>query len=144
MRRRLFQTLFAAVGVTAVLLGTQTAAHAETHGGTDTWQVVQQNTDDGYCRAEVGQYGTTAYARALFYNDHAGWDCTMWLERSTDYGKTWFLISDRHTLRDLSTADLDSTYPYWDGSGYRARACFHLNFAGAAKHCTYAIGGFID
>lgn len=142
MRKTLVRTLFALIGVTAILLGTPTVANAETRGGTSTFQEVQQDTDYGFCRAEVYRYGTNSYAYALFYNDHAGWDCTMWLERSTDGGATWYTVSGYHTVYDLSTEDLDSTYPYWDGPGYLARACFHLNFTGAAKHCTYGIGNF--
>jgi hypothetical protein len=139
IRRSLLRALFAFVSVAAILLGAQATALADTHGGTSTFQEVQQNTDYGYCRAEVYVY-PNSYAQGLFYNDHAGWDCTMWLERSTNGGATWFVVSGYHTLRDLSTsADLDSTYEYWDGAGYLARACFHLNFAGAAKHCTYGI-----
>lgn len=140
MRRKLLRTMLAALGVGAIVLGTQTAAQAETRGGTSTWQEVQQDTASGYCRAEVEFYGTTSYAQALFYNYKAGWDCTMWLERSTNNGASWYLISGYHTLRDIAPdADLDSTYPYWDGPGYLARACFHLNFSGAAKHCTNPI-----
>ncbi|WP_329475152.1 hypothetical protein OG555_25955 [Kribbella sp. NBC_01484] len=139
MRRRVLRTLSVAVGVTAILVGTQTAAQAETRGGTSTWQEVQQDTAAGYCRAEVQLYSNN-YARAFYYNDHAGWNCTMLLERSTNNGATWSSVAGTAILQNLSgAADLASTGEYWDGPGYLARACFHLNFAGAAEHCTYAV-----
>jgi hypothetical protein len=140
MRRKVLRTLSVVAGVTAILVGTQTAAQAETRGGTSTFQEVQQNTARGYCRAEVYLYSNN-YAQARYYNDHAGWDCTMWLERSTNNGATWSMQAGAGaTLKNLSgKADLAKTYEYWDGPGYLARACFHLNFAGAAKHCTNAL-----
>jgi hypothetical protein len=140
MRRKVLRTLAVVAGATAVLVAGQTAAQADVHGGTSTWQWVQQDTAAGFCRAEVRLNGSH-YAQGFYYNLTAGWNCTMTLERSTNNGKTWSVLGSPTTVYDLASgkADLVKTYEYWDGPGYLARACFHLNFAGAAKHCTYAV-----
>lgn len=59
------------------------------------------------------------YARANFYL--AGNTCMAWLERSTNYGETWSVISGIHY--SLAPPYHGSTGYYWDGDGYLARAC---------------------
>ena len=135
MRNKLFAVVLAVVAATAVVFGPQTAAQAEESG----FGWVQQDTDTGYCRAEAAyiQEPNGTYAYATFFNNDAGWACTGWLERSTNGGQSWYLVSGYHTIASsASTLHLDQTDIYWDGPGYEARACFHLNFSGAAHHCS--------
>lgn len=140
MRRNVLRTLSVVAGAAAILVGGQTAAQADEHGGTSTNQWVQQDTAAGFCRAVV-TLNSSNYAQAFYYNLTAGWNCTMTFERSTNYGKTWSALGSATTMYDFSSgeADLAKTYEYWDGPGYLARACFHINFAGSARHCTYAV-----
>jgi hypothetical protein len=99
---------------------------------------VEQDTDTGYCDAIV-QFGNANYAYASFEDFNAGWDCTGWLERSTDGGNHWYLESGYHVVYSTFVETQDATGQYWDGGGYLARACFHLNFSGAATHCSRGI-----
>ena len=139
MRRKLFGTLFAVVAAIAILIGVQTPAQAESRGcGSGTYCYVEQDTSSGYCDAVV-EFGKTSYAYATFENYDAGWDCTGWLERSTDDGSNWYKISGYHTTYSTFVKTTDGTAQYWDGPGYLARACFHLNFSGATIHCTAGI-----
>ncbi|WP_426507216.1 hypothetical protein ACPPVO_53795 [Dactylosporangium sp. McL0621] len=138
--------LFTVVGAAAILLGAQTAAQAQTNGGSSSAGVawVQQDTSTGYCQAEVKlDLGTTTYVYGSFVNQHAGLSCIGWLDRSTDGGSYWYTISGYHTVGSYSTAQYDATGDYWDGIGYLARACFRLNFAGSATHCSYGIGNYV-
>jgi hypothetical protein len=141
MPKKLYSMLFAAVGITAVLAGTQTAAQAKTYGGDSDVEWVRQDTASGYCNAWADErYSPDNYVRAHVSNAHAGWSCTGWLERTTDWGLHWYRASGYHTVAsqagDINYAE---TGDYWNGAGYLARACFKLNFSGAANHCTSVV-----
>jgi hypothetical protein len=143
MRKKLFRTLFTVVGAIAILLGTQTAAQAETrgnYGADNSW--VEQDTATGYCLAEVNTVysGGSLYAYGAFGDEQAGWSCTGWLERSTNSGVTWSEVSGDHIVYSKpGIYDHAQTGNYYDGLGYLARACFKLSFSGAATHCSYAL-----
>jgi hypothetical protein len=58
---------------------------------------------------------------------------TVHRERSFNAEKT---ISGYHDLTSPSARDEAVTGEYYDGNLYLARACLHLDFPGAAHHCT--------
>jgi hypothetical protein len=137
MAKKLFGVLVAVVAAAGVLLGAQTAAHAETKN--DNW--VRQDTSTGYCEARVNTTvhsdNNKRYAMGIFKNYQAGWSCIGWLERSVNGGR-WYRISDEHPVLSLwDWTEMDATGDYYDGDDYRARACFKFTFSGAATHCTY-------
>jgi hypothetical protein len=59
------------------------------------------------------------YARANFYLE--GNTCMAWLERSINYGASWYVVSGIHD--QLLPPYHGSTGYYKDGDGYLARAC---------------------
>jgi hypothetical protein len=73
------------------------------------------NTPNYYAAAKVVNSATSAYTAS-------GWTvgCFGWLERSTNGGASWDVISGVH---DEANGQSVQTYNYWDGSGYLARAC---------------------
>lgn len=136
VRRRLLLALVTVGASVAVLVGVAAPAQAETKSA--NW--VEQVTASGYCYAEVDLRTNSAnnvVAHGHFENFLAGWTCTAWLERSTDGGGHWSTVSGYHTLDSIPGLVEDGTGDYYDGVGYLARACFHLDFTGAANHCTY-------
>jgi hypothetical protein len=59
------------------------------------------------------------------------------MERSTDGGQTWSVVSSVHAMSSNGSV---STYAYYDGPGYLARACFQFtSWSGAAVHCSTGI-----
>ncbi|MEU6389336.1 hypothetical protein [Streptomyces sp. NPDC046939] len=60
--------------------------------------------------------------------------CTGWLMRSSDGGNTWSQVSGTHTV--YTQGATDRTGWYWDGTGYRAKAC--VRDAGGHQACTPA------
>lgn len=139
MRRKAFSALLTVIGAGTIVLGAQTAAQAEWRDKDAGYAEVGQDTQTGYCEALVESEYDARYAFGTFINKNAGWSCTGWLERSTDGGHTWYRISGYHTVADgNSVTNTAYTGQYWDTDGYYARACFHLNFSGAANHCTDA------
>lgn len=144
IRTKLSRVMLTIASAAAVLLGTQTAAHADTRGGDTASGWVQQDTDSGYCRAYVLVDPESPYAYGLFVNHDSGFTCTGWLERSTNNGSTWSLVSGTHAVASTSGDRFGSTGDYWDGIGYLARACFRFDFSGAAAHCSFGIGNFIE
>jgi hypothetical protein len=80
---------------------------------------------------------SATYAYAYFYMDYTGYNENAWMERSTDGGQTWSTVSGVHAM---GSNDFVSTYAYYDGPGYLARACFQFtSWSGAAVHCTAGI-----
>lgn len=80
---------------------------------------------------------SATYAYGYFFADYTGYTMNAWLERSTDGGQTWSTVSGVHAM---SSHDWVSTYSYYDGPGYLARACFQFtSWSGAAVHCTAGI-----
>jgi hypothetical protein len=143
MRKKLFRTLFTVVGAIAILLGTQTAAQAETRGDDGPYTSwVEQDTATGLCYAQVSlTYTPTAYYAYGWFSDYqAGWSCTGWLERSTNFGSTWSEVSGNHEVYSVpGETSHAQTGNYYDGNGYLARACFTLAFSGSATHCSAAL-----
>lgn len=141
MKRKPLRTLVTATGVAALVLGAQTVAQAETHGGDGDTQWVQQNTSSGWCRAtlEVWKTDNGLMAKGVFANDHANYDCTGWLERSSDLGLTWKRISGLHDVLSKPTGEQISSTGNYSDQGYYARVCFHLDFSGAATHCSASL-----
>jgi hypothetical protein len=103
-----------------------------THGATATarpatvyYDVVSPVSVLG-CRGELDANdnagATRWYARAFFSDD--GDTCDVWLERSTNGGKSWYTISAVH---QINPGQQVTTYWYWDGAGYLARACIDPN-----------------
>lgn len=138
MRKRLSGVLIAVVAVVAAVFGAQSPARAEDRGS--NW--VEQLTASGYCRAWIDTTLNSAgsvVAYAEFDDLDPGWTCEGWLERSTDGGKHWYIISGYHLLDSVPVVESDSTGTYYDGVGYLARACFQFTFSGAATHCTYGV-----
>jgi hypothetical protein len=141
MPRKLSRILFAVAATVAITLGTQTAAQAAAIGDEPNGSYVVQSTATGRCEAHIvlSQIDGTLNAYGWFLNDYASWSCTGWLERSTDGGIHWYMVSGTHTVAsDPNNIHVDNTAFYYDATTYFARACFHLNFSGAATHCTRA------
>ena len=137
MRIKSFFAAFAVAASVAGVLSAPTAAQAETKE--DNW--VQQDTEFGFCSAQVSLYTTNGkqYASGGFTNTWSGQDCYGWLERSTNGGNSWSLVSGVHLLTPPFKETYDNTGLYYDGPGYLARACFHFGFTGAAHHCTNGV-----
>jgi hypothetical protein len=77
---------------------------------------------------------SSTYAYATFYADYTGFTMDAWIERSTDGGQSWSTVSSVHAM---GSDDFVSTYAYYDGPGYLARACFKFtSWSGAADHCS--------
>lgn len=138
MRKKLLSVVFAVVAAGAIVLGTQTAAQAETRGGDTSWTWVQQDSSTGFCRAESPRVGTNV--SGIFMNYMVSYGCTGWLERSTNNGSSWTRVSGYHDLAEAyEVTNSASTNLYYDGNYYVARACFRMDFAGAATHCTWPV-----
>lgn len=104
-------------------LGTQTAAHANTE-----WEgVVQQvNIGDCYTTLYVKDYDSTQqyWGRGEFLaggSINSSYTCKFWLERRSTSNMIWSDVSAMHIL--TSPWARSQTYDYWDGPGYRIRAC---------------------
>jgi hypothetical protein len=70
------------------------------------------------------------YARGFFTDSTVS--CSVWLERSTNGGKSWYEESATHGLNPGGSVATDW---YWDGAGYLARVCVFPDAATAA-HCS--------
>lgn len=100
------------------------------------------DTPNYYAAVKVVNAATSTYTAD-------GWDvgCFGWLERSTNGGASWDVISGIH---DESNGQSVQTYNYWDGTGYLARACgyqylyYNNGFGdyGAADGATYCTGSW--
>ncbi|MDH6129948.1 hypothetical protein [Kitasatospora sp. GP82] len=80
------------------------------------------------CVASLDAYNNDAQSvykvQAMFAEDGnapSGTRCVGWLTRSTDYGQNWSQISGTHTHSSWDNPSWTSWY--WDGPGYRAKAC---------------------
>ena len=134
--KKIFKVLVPVLAGGALLLGTATSAVAETKVDEPGMYYVTQDTATGDCMAELF-HGSGDFVRGTFYNDDSSYTCEGWLERSTNDGASWSLLSDYHTL--ASGAADQNTDDYYDGPGYWAKACFKFtSWAGAATHCTDA------
>ena len=73
------------------------------------------NTPNYYAAAKVVNSATSTYTAN-------GWhvQCYGWLERSTDGGASWDVVSGIH---DETNGQSVQTYNYWDGTGDLARVC---------------------
>lgn len=141
MPRKFSRILFVTAATVAIALGVQTAAQAEVIGDEQYGSYVVQSTATGRCEAHVvlSQVDGVLNAYGWFLNDYAGWSCVGWLERSTDGGSHWYMVSGTHTVAsDRNNIHVDNTGYYSDATTYFARACFHFTFSGAATHCTRA------
>jgi hypothetical protein len=134
VRKRLFGALCAVLSVIPLTLSMQNAAHAETSDCTATRCWVAQDTATGFCQASA-VLGTGDYVYGVTTNQYSGLTCVGWLERSTDGGHHWSVISGYHVV----DYNAESTGQYWDGPGYLARGCFDFTFIGAAVHCSRGI-----
>lgn len=125
--RRIKLALAIGAGTAALVAMTGTAASAST--GTNVvqgtaWPIV---AGAGHCEIQLlGTWNTPDYyaaARITDNNVNTGAvidNCYGWLERSTDGGKSWDVVSGVH---DESGGQSVTTYNYWDGDGDLARAC---------------------
>jgi hypothetical protein len=121
----------------ALVIGGASVARAQTNEDYPGNNWVYQYTASGFCNAEVYDseevYGD--YVQASVSNNDSGYTCMGWLERSTDGGGSWSVISGYHTV--ANNGNTQATDPYYDGPGYEARACFKFtSWSGAATHCT--------
>jgi hypothetical protein len=135
MRQRLVGGLAALLGATALVLGIQAPAHA---GDVSDYEVIQY-TNSGLCYAILEKdplSGKDHYVSGLFSNQGSGFTCIGMLERSTDGGAHFTVVSGYHYLASGPTPTVGQTGDYWDGPGYLARACFYFDFSGSAVHCT--------
>ena len=80
---------------------------------------------------------SSTFAEAYFLADNTSYTENAWMERSTDGGQTWSTVSGVHAM---SSSGSVTTYAYYDGPGYLARACFQFtSWSGAAVHCSTGI-----
>jgi hypothetical protein len=88
------------------------------------------------CRGELDANDTAGptkwYARGYFSD--TGASCSVWLERSTNGGKSWYMVSAEH---HLDSGDHVTTHWYWDGAGYLARVCIDPTFPTASCSASF-------
>jgi len=87
----------------------------------------------GYLR---GSYGDGQdYAQATFTVLNGAYNCLGWLERSTNGGHSWSVVSAIHWMAE---GDTPYTTWYWDGPGYLARSCISESVAAPLQsaHCS--------
>jgi hypothetical protein len=151
MRRAVKLAITAACAIGVALGGSSISAKADTtiNSGNQAW--VTQDTAAGAGIASVtwsdpgantilSSKNTPAYAYANIDNDFSGYSMAGWLERSTNGGATWSVVSGVHYLNSGNTYTEALTDAYYDGPGYLARACFQFtSWSGAAVHCSPGI-----
>ncbi|TDT98297.1 hypothetical protein EDD99_6524 [Streptomyces sp. 846.5] len=144
---RISKATITAATAACLLLGTGTAAHADTVVDGENFSKVTQTTAAGYAEAEAWWSDTTrtpvysktstTYVTGYFGDTNSGYTMNGWLERSTDGGASWYTVSGVHSLSGNSSAETDA---YYDGPGYLARSCFQFtSWSGAAVHCSHGI-----
>jgi hypothetical protein len=134
----------ATLGVSAIAAGAGPALAAPqvTHGVSTTaslaavhYNVVNPISRMG-CRGELDANdnagATKWYVRGFFSN--TGPSCYVWLERSTNGGKSWHTISAEHYI---DPGQRVTTYWYWDGAGYLARVCIDPTFPTASCSASF-------
>jgi hypothetical protein len=83
------------------------------------------------CRGELDAENLGAgkwYARGFFTDSTVS--CSVWLERSTNGGRSWYEESSTHGINPGGHA---TTGWYWDGAGYLARVCVFPDAATGAS-----------
>jgi hypothetical protein len=120
MRTKLRSALTVAGVMGAAFLGLATAPPAQAADG--SWTVFTARTT--HCSASLRakwDANNKNWAQATGKNFNGAYNCWFYLERSTNGGKDWYLISDEHWLYE--TGQTGATGWYWDDAGYQARAC---------------------
>ena len=122
MRPALSRLTVVAAFCTALFGAAATAAHADdpidgAHADTNTYVAFAGCNGvvwDGQRRSDGSHF-----ARATFSlgTSSRGKSCMGWMERSTDNGKSWALVSGYHFDGDNATGW------YYNGGSYLARAC---------------------
>lgn len=136
-RRRLAIGCAALASATTVALGTTASAAVST-----PVEYVSQPTATGLCNAVLFTTNTVKaddpFVFGVFQNQDSGFSCDGWLMRSTDNGASWQQLSGVHSLNsNPDQTESATTYNYYDGPGYLAKACFqYTSWSGAAVHCT--------
>jgi hypothetical protein len=139
-----------AIAAVAVLTGAAPAfasaatAPATAAGGNHLYNDVagtEAGNSAGFCEAYVLSTRLSAsdpaYVTMLFGNVHAGTGCTGSLERSA-HGGPWQTVSRGSLPSAGSLVTFRTTPDYYDGPGYRARACFTMSGVRGAA-CTSAV-----
>ncbi len=146
--RKLLKPLAAAAAAISVTFAAASTAHADTVVNGGWYSDVTQTTTSGYGEAQVawvdstgnyyvGDKNTPAFVEGVFEDVDTSFTLNAWVERSTDGGATWSYLSGIHALSSSSSPQNIWTYPYYDGPGYLARACFQFtSWSGAAVHCS--------
>ncbi|TDT98296.1 beta-lactamase inhibitor (BLIP) [Streptomyces sp. 846.5] len=145
--KKIFKAAMTVAAAGGLMLGTSASAHADGVITGENYSLFTQSTASGFAEGEAwwtDSSGTsvyaktsTTYASGFFANVGTGYTLNAWLERSTDGGATWHTVSGVHSLNSGGNVQ---TYPYYDGPGYLARACFQFtSWSGAAVHCSAGI-----
>jgi hypothetical protein len=132
----------ATLAISAAGAGPALAASQAPHGASATFRPA--TVDDNVvspvsrlgCRGELDANdnagATRWYARGSFSN--TGASCYVWLERSTNGGKSWHRVSAEHRI---DPGQHVTTYWYWDGAGYLARVCIDPTFPTASCSASF-------
>ncbi|WP_143079084.1 hypothetical protein [Streptomyces monashensis] len=124
IRHRAAAITVTGLGVAATVLFSSGAAQAATlteQAWTSTNKCLANlyNINGNY----IGETNSNYYAQAGVYQStrDSGYGCEGWLQRSTDGGATWSTISGKTFT--TGPGDQEFTGWYYDGPGYKARAC---------------------
>ncbi|MDH6129946.1 hypothetical protein [Kitasatospora sp. GP82] len=127
-----------AAGVTLLAVASPRPASAYDPASFTIQQLSQQGcvaSLDAYSNDAQGIY-TVQVHFAQYGQTPPDTRCVGWLMRSSDSGRTWSEISSTHYNNTPTSTSW--TYQYWDGPGYRAKACMEAYQAGnyQGEYCT--------